>query len=631
MQNKLRLIFAASSVALTVACGGGGSSQTPAPVQVSVTCPNGTTQVAATLDLANFACPLPLLVSLSPTNANTSVSADAFLSVDVVTDSTLEAASITTTSVTLRAGSIAVAGSATAVGTKGFKFAPAAKLSYGQPYTFSATIKDTLGRLLTVSSTFTTALISCVSPQISNSAGTGCDTPLFSSTPILLPDLKAKYDALCGSHVNVQNAIPIHLNGHTRTDLVFNLWCRHTPSGEAYVGPTLNTLVALVQNADGSFTDQTKEIFGSDIVDVGGEGYSYVVADFNGDGYDDIVFAVNREDGRNPSDVAASNMNSPAMAFMSNGNGQYTTVPFGTPRWGDDARLAKDANGNNQVVLLPADSSAELWTFNGAWTQLPGYEWLQKNPVFFSSQGSINSPTMVVSKFDNGKTIEVWSATNNTWSRLINYPYLTPSVIPFVQTDGSIGTTNIFHIDGNDYIDYGGLYEGCSLKRTANGPTSVIYTFLGQLIPGGYSGQAVYNNWAPPTMKIVSLGVTSSNVNINPVTLLTDKLDGNFYHIACFDMNGDGLDDVLIRTNGSPIIYISNGSDGFGKLNPAYIPKVPNGASEIYVDIDGDGNRDLLYFPLDGWGFESGGYNKIQFILYKGNRSISPSDLINVN
>ena len=36
--------------------------------------------------------------------------------------------------------------------------------------------------------------------------------PLFASAPILLPDLRAKYDMLCGSAVNVQNSIAVDLN-----------------------------------------------------------------------------------------------------------------------------------------------------------------------------------------------------------------------------------------------------------------------------------------------------------------------------------------------------------------------------------------------------------------------------------
>lgn len=178
-----------SMAVMLSACGGGGggSSPPPAPVPVSVTCPNGTTQTAATTDLANAACPLPQLVSVSPTNANAAVSVDAFVSVDVVTDSTLDATSITATNVTLKAGTTAVAGAASAVGTKSLKFAPTAKLNYAQAYSFSATVKDTLGKVLTVNSTFTTAAVACVAPKVPAADGQSCVTPVAWWPPTFVP------------------------------------------------------------------------------------------------------------------------------------------------------------------------------------------------------------------------------------------------------------------------------------------------------------------------------------------------------------------------------------------------------------------------------------------------------------
>lgn len=184
--SSRRLVAAGISVAMAVmlsACGGGGASTpaptpTPTPTTVTVTCPNGSTQTAATTDLANAACPAPALVSVSPANGSAAVSVDAFASVDVVTDSTLDASSITSTNVTLKAGSNAIAGTASAVGTKSLKFAPAAKLNYAQAYSFSATVKDTLGKALTVSSTFTTAAIACTAPQVPAADGQSCVTPV---------------------------------------------------------------------------------------------------------------------------------------------------------------------------------------------------------------------------------------------------------------------------------------------------------------------------------------------------------------------------------------------------------------------------------------------------------------------
>jgi hypothetical protein len=441
--------------------------------------------------------------------------------------------------------------------------------------------------------------------------------PLFDTTPILLPDLKAKYDLLCGSQVNVQNAIVIDLNNDGKKDLVFNLWCKH--SSEVYYGPTTNTIVALIQLSDGTFVDKTKEIFGSDIVDIGGVGSGYVTADFNGDGYNDIVFAVSHEDGRGNEGGESKNMMSQTVAFMSDGNGHYSQNRFGSIKWGDDVKLLKDTNGKNMALILPAGySTPEVWSFNGTWNQITSYDWLQKNPVMLGST--------MINKYDNGTKFEIWNLINGVWNMLSSYTFLSRTTIPIVS-NGITSTANIFRVDNNDYIDYGGLYEGCSLKRTSNGPQEVIYAFLGQQILGGYHGQTIYDVYSPPTLKLISLGVTAQSTTLNPVTITTDNLDGNFYHIECVDLNGDGLDDILIRTAGNPIVYINNGNGNFEKLISNSIPVAPRGASEIYVDLDGDGVKDLLYFPIDRWQFDLGNYNKVQFKLYKGKRNVRPTEI----
>lgn len=460
---------------------------------------------------------------------------------------------------------------------------------------------------------------------------------LFATSPQLLPDLRAKYDLLCGSEVMVQTAIPVDLNKDGKMDLVFTLWCRHNIS-EAYTGPVPNTLVAFIQTSTGVFEDKTKEIFGSDMVDIGGISMGYVVTDLNSDGYDDMVLSCNREDNRTslwtPSDQF-SNMRCQTVSFISDGKGYYNKLTFGNILWGDDVKLIKDKNGNKQIVLLPADMSAQVWTFNGQWNRVLGFEWLQKTTVFIQPANS-TSPTMIVNKFDSGQKLEIWNNLNEEWSKLLDYPYLAPTTILLKNSAANTTTTTVFKVDNNDYIDYGGLYQGCALKRTKDGPTEVLYSFVGKLIEGGYTGQQLIDTWAPPVVKLISLGATTENlnININPITLNTDQLDANFYHMECGDINGDGIHDILIRTTGTPLVYVNNGQGKFGKLNSSIIPKAPRGSAHIYVDIDGDGIKDLLYFPIDRWQFdwrETNTYTKVQFQLYKGNRSIMQDDLIFAN
>jgi hypothetical protein len=454
-------------------------------------------------------------------------------------------------------------------------------------------------------------------------------TSLLSTTPILLPDLKVKYDAMCGKNVSVQTAIPIDLNNDGKTDLVFTLWCPPTPVGSAYIGPPLNTLVAIIQTSPGVFEDKTKDIFGSDIVDLGGKNYGYITTDLNGDGYEDLVMSCDREDTRIPADVAASNMKCQTVSFISDGKGHYNKLTFGNTLWGDDIKLIKDKNGNKQIILLPADTAPEVWAFNGQWNRVTVFDWMQKNPVFIQSANS-SDPTIIINKYDNGRKLEIWNIVNNTWSKLLDYFYLVSTTILLPNSTQGTATTSIFKVDNTDYIDYGGVYEGCALKRTKDGPTEVLYSFVGGLIEGGYTGQTLTNTGSKPkVVKLMSLGVTTQNLNISPVTLNTDQIDSSFYHMHCMDFNNDGLDDIIVRTTGTPLIYVNNGQGKFGKLNSNTIPKAPAGASHIYIDIDGDGIKDLLYFPINGWQF--GSYTKVQFLLHKGNRAIKQDDLVFAN
>lgn len=186
-RGSSRFVTAAIGFSMAVmlnACGGGGGGSTsPTPVSQTVTCPNGTsktgtgTTASVALDAATAQCAAPVLTTVTPSNGATGIAPDTFASLVVATDSTLDPASLTTATVTLKAGQTAVTGAVTADGTKGFKFTPSAKLMHAQVYSFVATVKDTLGKSLAVNSTFTTASVSCAAPLVPNAAGTTCVPP----------------------------------------------------------------------------------------------------------------------------------------------------------------------------------------------------------------------------------------------------------------------------------------------------------------------------------------------------------------------------------------------------------------------------------------------------------------------
>ena len=209
-----------------VACGGGGGggggTTPPTTYTSNITCPNGTAKTgtstvsqSAALDSATAQCASPTLVSVTPSNNATGVAPDSFATLAVATDSTLDPSSLTATNVTLKAGTTSVAGTLSADGTKGFKFTPSAKLLYSQVYNFVASVKDTLGKSLAVSSSFTTASVSCTAPLVPDSAGTSCVPPICTAPAVWNGTACAVPPSAWWPPTFVQMGVKVYLNSLT--------------------------------------------------------------------------------------------------------------------------------------------------------------------------------------------------------------------------------------------------------------------------------------------------------------------------------------------------------------------------------------------------------------------------------
>ncbi|MCV2357624.1 hypothetical protein LNV08_01395 [Paucibacter sp. TC2R-5] len=142
--------------------GGGGGSYSPTPVtptpSITVTCPNGQVSTGSSTDLANSGCAPAKILAVSPANGESSIAVDGFSGIVVTTDSVLDSSSTLPSGITVTAGSLPIAGKVAAVDAKSIKFVPAARLLESQTYSISGTLKDALGRSITLGAQFTTAI-----------------------------------------------------------------------------------------------------------------------------------------------------------------------------------------------------------------------------------------------------------------------------------------------------------------------------------------------------------------------------------------------------------------------------------------------------------------------------------------
>jgi hypothetical protein len=477
----------------------------------------------------------------------------------------------------------------------------------------------------------------------------------FVPNPNLLPDLKAKYDRICGSAANMQNAIPVDLNNDSRKDLLLPIWC-FIKAGQSQTGPVTNLLIALIQNADGTFSDKTSEVFGIEYPTLDGKNQNWAIADFNNDGKPDIILGTDREDGRNIIGTG-ENMRSKAVALMS-GPSIYTIVPFGIPRFGDNVIPVRNSFNKLQLLIITADVQVEMWEYNNGWTQIQNefsaLNPIQKNPVFLNprNDNKLDNTNFLINNvisYDCNSSgclkdiykLELWSKATGSWAKLDDVPMLKLKAVQ-AQTTGPSNfwtptVANVATFEGKDYIDMGFVHDGCSIKLTPTSPPIALRSFLGDEIVGGYKGQTSLDaNWRPPTMKIFPMEVVNNKLVVKP-SFITEKLTSNYYRMNCKDYNNDGYDDIMVELGGGgAVFYFNDKNGGFKKPKDGVIPKFTSqyfSYSVVFTDMNNDSILDIMYYPItgnnyfNGVGQSSGTDLKIQIPLYKAQRHISPEDL----
>ncbi len=474
---------------------------------------------------------------------------------------------------------------------------------------------------------------------------TSAKTSLFNSKPLLLPDLKDKYKALCGTSVGVQSIAVANLAKHTdgRKDLIFSLWCGQDPVGKVTTEPTKNSLVVFVQLSDGSFVDDTKRVLGADFVDVGGGvAASPSVYDFNGDGYDDVVWAVTGEDGRSlPQGYSGNNRQN--FYMMSRGDGTYSKNNQGWPSYNTSTRLVDNQFGGKDIAFTQIGYGGrdEAYRYlNGSWGVAADYGGLGTNAAyFFPRQSNSSGSEFALSGLPFGKDIGLglYSKKSGQWEKSDQWVYPDTKTVPILAWNGDYGTTQIMSQNGKDYFGPS-LVDSCGLKLKPSSEYFAIFPSSALEIKGGYNGSIIeekQENFISAHL-LYAFSHTGSKIVEHKLNVKSSIINpAYFFSVTCADVSGDGFDDIEIntwRTNASaaPIILINDQNDGFDVVKPSAFPTASSNFRDttmIYRDIDGDGFSDLIYWPLATVRSTD---IPVQYQIFKGRRNVIKSDFQSV-
>lgn len=465
---------------------------------------------------------------------------------------------------------------------------------------------------------------------------------LFDSTPQLLPDLRAKYDKLCNNRVSVQFVSSANLIGHKdgKKDLVFSLWCTVDDSARGLLStlPVINGMVVFIQQNNGDFIDGTQTIFHTDMVDIGGNGGDVVIYDFNNDGYDDIVWGTTPEDGRLEPEYYTGNYIQ--KVFMtSDGIGGYTIQKLGLFTKTNKLQLIDNEVGGKDVVstFMGYFGYPEVWRYSNGWKLISGYDWISNSLNLFFKRKSINDNShQAISMSNTSLGLELRVRKDNliNWVKTDVWNFTTVQIIPVIHNNTN-SQTNLVKINNKDYIDPS-FESGCELKRKSNEDSIAIVLFTGAEIISGYKGGTLYKNYNDlrVTTKIVAFSTLNDKLTKIDINIIGEITNVNVLKIDCIDTNNDGTDDIIITPigkNAIPVIYLNDGLGNFSLVDTSKFPSPSSDyfdTSMSFVDIDGNGTKDLLYFPANRL---VGNPSKVQYQLYKGKRLLNFLDLASQN
>ena len=463
------------------------------------------------------------------------------------------------------------------------------------------------------------------------------EQPLFSATPILLPDLRPAFDQLCGNATQIRDILPVDLNRDGRQDLVLTLNCLQPIWGTPVVGPATAGFVVFLQVADGSFVDATQQLFGVTVVRTTGIIINAITQDFNNDGYDDIVFALNREDGRAQTDSLAINLNDVNLFMTSNGDGSYSLVQQGQTAWNYSLDMLDNAAGGKDFVSQPVGYVGvnEQWTLNAGWRQLTPLNWAANGTVFLNRAAPGEPSTVAVSPDWTSNTLGVALYKRSTdWTRVNSVVIGSFITVPWKSWSGNVETTSLVTIANVDYVGVT-LELSCQIRlKPTDTSNSAIFMLQStplknRYVPGTTLTEGDTTTFSDPVNTLVQVTTTGDTIAIQNLPVSNEVLNTNTFRLYCGDVNGDGFDDVVVsdyRPNTQPLIYINDGLGSFKRLDMKNVPNSGLTVHQAFIlkDITGDGFADLLYYPA--YGVPTTG--PVTLKIFKGTRNIRPSDLM---